>query len=154
MSGRGGRRAGAGRKPGTVTTKTREIAEAAAREGITPLEVMIDNMRFAYEQAQMAESDAVISSDVLDLIRSGDHEGAREVMVRLVQKELDYRMRAQECAKDAAPYIHPRLATVTVGNKPGETFKTENVSALDVIEGRLDFIAARRGAESDTSRTH
>src|SRR3954465_8654756 len=108
----GGKRPGSGRKKGGANLKTREIANKAAEEGITPLEVMIDNMRFAYEQAQMAEADAVLSSDALELIRNGDHEGAREVIARLVQQEMNYRTKAQECARDAAPYIHPRLATV------------------------------------------
>jgi hypothetical protein len=42
---RGGKREGAGRKPGALTEKTREIAEAAAVEGITPLEYMLNVMR-------------------------------------------------------------------------------------------------------------
>src|SRR6266511_5331757 len=49
MSGaRGGRRPGAGRKPGSATRKTREIAEWAAAEGITPLEVMLADMCAKY----------------------------------------------------------------------------------------------------------
>lgn len=36
----GGRRPGAGRKPGSVTQRTREIAEAIATEGGTPLEFL------------------------------------------------------------------------------------------------------------------
>lgn len=43
--GRGGRRAGAGRKPGAATQKTRAIADAAAAEGVTPLEFMLEMMR-------------------------------------------------------------------------------------------------------------
>lgn len=46
---RGGPRKGAGRKAGSATKKTREIADKAAQEGITPLEVMIQAMREAYE---------------------------------------------------------------------------------------------------------
>jgi hypothetical protein len=42
---RGGARPGAGRKPGTATEKTRDIANRAAAEGITPLEVMLYTMR-------------------------------------------------------------------------------------------------------------
>lgn len=42
---RGGKREGAGRKPGSATRKTREIAEAALTEGITPLEYMLSIMR-------------------------------------------------------------------------------------------------------------
>jgi len=43
--GRGGSRQGAGRKKGSATKKTREIADRAAEEGITPLEVMLEIMR-------------------------------------------------------------------------------------------------------------
>lgn len=42
---RGGKRAGAGRKTGAATQRTREIADAAAAAGITPLEYMLDVMR-------------------------------------------------------------------------------------------------------------
>lgn len=48
-SNRGGKRAGAGRKAGAVNKKTREIADRAINEGITPLEVMLEAMREAYE---------------------------------------------------------------------------------------------------------
>lgn len=74
---RGGFRPGAGRKPGTQTTKTKEklaIASKAALEGITPLEVMLAAMRKAYDAEDMKE--------------------------------------AATFAKDAAPYVHPRLAAV------------------------------------------
>jgi hypothetical protein len=37
-AGRGGKRPGSGRKKGSATKKTREIADRAAAEGITPLE--------------------------------------------------------------------------------------------------------------------
>lgn len=42
---KGGRREGAGRPPGTANRKTREIADRAAKEGITPLEYMLDVLR-------------------------------------------------------------------------------------------------------------
>jgi hypothetical protein len=41
----GGARPGSGRKPGSVTQKTREIAERAIKEGLTPLEYMLAVMR-------------------------------------------------------------------------------------------------------------
>jgi hypothetical protein len=44
-SGRGGPRKGAGRKPGSATKKTRAIADRAAEEGVTPLDVMLQAMR-------------------------------------------------------------------------------------------------------------
>ncbi len=43
--GRGGQRKGAGRKPGSATKRTREIADRAMAEGVTPLEFMLQVMR-------------------------------------------------------------------------------------------------------------
>lgn len=42
---RGGKREGAGRKAGSVTTKTRETADRAAAEGLTPLDYMLKILR-------------------------------------------------------------------------------------------------------------
>lgn len=42
---RGGARPGAGRKPGSANKRTREIADAAAAEGKTPLEYLLEVMR-------------------------------------------------------------------------------------------------------------
>lgn len=41
----GGKRQGAGRKPGSVTKKTREAAEKAAAAGLTPLDYMLSLLR-------------------------------------------------------------------------------------------------------------
>ena len=43
--GHGGRRQGAGRKPGSASQKTREIANQAATDGLTPLEYMLAVLR-------------------------------------------------------------------------------------------------------------
>jgi hypothetical protein len=42
---RGGARPNAGRKAGAATKKTKEIADKAAEEGITPLEYLLSVMR-------------------------------------------------------------------------------------------------------------
>lgn len=76
-SGHGGRRVGAGRKPGSATKKTREIAEAALESGQSPLEYLLSIMR-----DPRADED----------------------------KRID-------CAKAAAPYIHPRLSSVEANVK-------------------------------------
>jgi hypothetical protein len=44
-NGHGGYRPGSGRKPGIPNSKTLEIRDRAAREGITPLEVMLSIMK-------------------------------------------------------------------------------------------------------------
>jgi hypothetical protein len=43
--GHGGARQGAGRKAGSVTARTREIADKVASEGITPLDYMLKILR-------------------------------------------------------------------------------------------------------------
>ena len=42
---RGGKREGAGRPVGAVTQRSREVADLAAKEGLTPLEYMLDVLR-------------------------------------------------------------------------------------------------------------
>ena len=49
----GGKRTGAGRKAGAATKRTREIADGAAKSGVTPLEFLLDVMR---NEAMTAES--------------------------------------------------------------------------------------------------
>lgn len=85
---RGGRRPGAGRKAGSATKKTREIADKALEEGISPLEFMLKIMR---DEPPTTEDERV---------------GAALQQMRF------------EAAKAAAPYMHPRLAAVehTGGN--------------------------------------
>lgn len=73
----GGKRPGAGRKPGTVsaaTSKRKEIAEKALSEGVNPLDVMLKVMREAYASENWKD--------------------------------------ALAAAKEAAPYVHPKLSAV------------------------------------------
>lgn len=56
---RGGKRDGAGRPPGSANVKTREIANRAALEGITPLEVMLSAMREAWDKNEKAAACAI-----------------------------------------------------------------------------------------------
>lgn len=90
---RGGARKGAGRKAGSATKKTREIADKAAAAGITPLEVMLEAMN--------------------EFRASGDLE------------------KAAGFAKDAAPYIHPKLAAIEHSGPNGGEIKT--VSRIELI---------------------
>lgn len=83
---RGGKRDGAGRKPGIANKRTRELAERAHLEGITPLEVMLRTMRLAWDEAEKP--------------------GAAPAQA------IAMRMAAVETANKAAPYVHPRLAQV------------------------------------------
>src|SRR5215472_16979432 len=80
---RGGRREGAGRKPGSKLTKSQLIAAEAREAGISPLEVQLTTMRELWRRAH-------------------------------ANGEMDADLAAQACAiaKDCAPYVHPRLASI------------------------------------------
>jgi hypothetical protein len=97
---RGGKRNGAGRKRGSATEKTREIADRIAAEGVTPLQVMIEAMN--------------------------NHRAAGH---------LD---RAAAIAKDAAPYMHPRLSYV----KSDVSFPDDADDAA--LDQHLQQLAARQ----------
>lgn len=78
----GGRRPGAGRKRGSANKRTREIADRASNEGITPLEYMLKIMR------------TEPSPDLPDA-----------QMVAVMALRFD-------AAKAAAPYMHARMAAI------------------------------------------
>lgn len=93
---RGGVRSGAGRKKTADTPEgqlRRELAIKALKEGTTPLEVMLEAMREAYEEG-----------------------GAKAAM---------------PFAKEAAPYLHPKLTSVdanlngAVGHYEAQPIPTE-----------------------------
>jgi hypothetical protein len=86
---RGGKREGAGRKPGSKTQKTAEIALKAAEQGVTPLEYLLEVMR------------KPIPDDMSD-----------ELKARMIGSRMD-------AAKAAAPYVHPRLQAIEHSGKDG-----------------------------------
>jgi hypothetical protein len=90
QSGRGGKRQGAGRKPGSVNKKTREIADRAVEEGMTPLEYMLDILRdkSADDKDRMwaAEKAAPYVHPKLSAI---DHSGSLNVSHEAALAELD-----------------------------------------------------------------
>jgi hypothetical protein len=112
----GGRRPGAGRKPGGRNERTREIADRLNLEGLSPLEVMVEAMRRH--------------------VTANDWDAAAAI------------------AKDAAPYMHPRLATVNVGNKDDEPFRVEHANARHLLLEKLGRLAARKGDGEMTGGLH
>lgn len=110
MSGFGGARKGAGRKPGTLNVLTREIATKAAAEGITPLEVMLKYMR---------ELDGVLSAMDPEkpetcVVTYG--HGKHAVTV----SRMELIDRVMEHAVKAAPFMHARLASLVVKPPGGD----------------------------------
>lgn len=100
---RGGKRSGAGRKRGSLTEKTREIAERALSGDLpvpidfataTPLEVMLAAMRW--------------SAGIGDLFGAAD------------------------IARGAAPYIHPKLSAIEHMGEGGGPLLIERIERVIV----------------------
>ena len=121
-TGRGGARKNAGRKPGSASKKTRDVANKAAESGLTPLEVMLDNMTFAHTEAHRVLGNLVqVGAEIPDAFDQ-------------YKELLRFRGMAQECAKDAAPYIHPKLSAVELTGKDG--------GGIEVV-GRIELVPMR-----------
>lgn len=103
----GGKREGAGRKRGIPNKASQERQAKIAAGGETPLDVMVAGMRFHYAIATglMAESEPDAKSIVAALDAAG------------------------EFAKDAAPYVHPRLTAVEATGKNGEPLIPEDAAS-------------------------
>jgi hypothetical protein len=117
----GSRPPGSGRKAGTANVKTREIADRAIAEGITPLEVMLKVMREQWDAYQTLKE------------QTGDE--ADPAATAAAAKA------ASDAAKDAAPYIHPRLGnvdpTVDIGPITGSLSEQAGVVLEAISEGKL-----------------
>ena len=97
----GRKRPGAGRKTGSLTKRTRQIAEAVATQGITPLEVMMKVMHQLYEEASNVQEEEL-----------GDKALANEARIKLLNM-------AATVGRHAAPYVHPRLSAIEHTGKDG-----------------------------------
>jgi hypothetical protein len=119
-----------GRQKGTINKATKALQEKIASTGLTPHDVMIDNMRHAYAEAMKCEAE--IGPDVVQDCE--DDKAKFEKLLAEVKRAVGYRQIAQECAKDAAPYSHPRLASTEVkhgGHDGGPmTLTVEYVKAI------------------------
>lgn len=111
---RGGKREGAGRPAGAITKRTREVAERALAEGKAPLEVMLDNMRHFQQVALDAEAmlEGLTADEFAGTVTDKTPEEQFKALLAQVKKAAGFREMAQECARDAAPYMHPKLSAI------------------------------------------
>ena len=119
MASHGGKRVGAVRKTGALTRRTMDIAEQAASTGQTPLEVMLDNMRHFQKVALDAEAvlEGLTVEEFTGRITADTPEAQFKELLAQVKKTAGFRQMAQDAARDAAPYIHPKLASVEHSGK-------------------------------------
>ena len=97
---RGERVPGSGRQAGTRNKRTQAVLEKAEEYGISPLDVMLSTMRDAWESAGKL-------TDPLE--------------------KLSAKAIAVQAAKEAAPYVHARLASVE--SKVDATHEHRTISA-------------------------
>ncbi len=104
---RGGSRPGAGRKPGSANKRTREVAERVIQEGLSPIEVMADNMRFFHAEAYEI---------VRKITSAAECKGGVDDLAADFKEALRFREMSQKAARDLAPYLHPRLCAIEQAN--------------------------------------
>lgn len=109
---KGGARSGAGRKEGSLTKRTREIAEVAAAQGITPLEVMMSTMMELYKEAGNCSRDHHDHGD-----KANEHDDGHGTMI--TENRIKLLNMAATIARHAAPYVHPRLSAIEHTGKDG-----------------------------------
>jgi hypothetical protein len=122
---RGGKRPGAGRKPGHLNKRTvarQQLAASAAKEGISPLEVMLKRMRHYHSVAERE-------------LAKGENADPG-----IIDRAL---RAANESAKGAAPFLHPRLSAVEHSGSP-----------VDAIAGMLMLIDGKTKGLPDPSQIH
>jgi hypothetical protein len=124
---RGGPREGSGRKQGTPNKASAARQAEIAASGVTPLEVMLANMRFHHQQAE----------ELIGLMSSAESPEAR---IQILGEIVRQRQIAQRCAADAANYVHPKLASVQHGGDPDNPLKLEGGGVTDIE--RLQVMAA------------
>jgi hypothetical protein len=104
---RGGHRENAGRKRGTPNKASAARQAEVAASGVTPLEVMLGNMRSAYDRALELEKQ-------LNDLPPEELEPRLHLMGEIARQ----RQIAQKCAADAANYVHPKRANIQHGSDP------------------------------------
>jgi hypothetical protein len=148
---RGGAGRGQGRKPGSLTVKNRAIAERALADGQTPLEVMLDNMRF-YHQASLKLIEQLLEHGAPPVEGEPQPDAPpNNDVIEALRQLLGFRKLAGEAARDAAPYLHPRLSS-TVDDEPQNDF-VPLAQRLEAYQRRDDLAAAGGNVVDITPRT-
>lgn len=112
---RGGARPGAGRKTGSLTRRTREVAERAIATGRSPLEIMLENMRHFQQVALDAEAtlEGLTAEEFAGQVaHDATPEDQFKFLLATVKKTAGLRQMAQDAARDAAPYVHAKLSSI------------------------------------------
>jgi hypothetical protein len=104
-NGWGGKREGAGRKPGPGkwSKDARDLRDRLLEAGKTPVELLAANMLAA--QAEADKLDALRASIDLNRLNPDD----AKIFLDLLGKSDALKAAANQCAKDVAPYLQPKV---------------------------------------------
>ena len=120
---RGGPREGSGRKQRLANKATAARQAEVAASGVTPLEVMLANMRLYHRQAE----------ELLELLNAAE---SPEAKIQILGEASRCRQMAQKCATDAANYVHPKFARIQHGEDPDNPLKSvTDADRLQVMLG-------------------
>lgn len=138
-----------GPKPGNAkggvapqsTALARVRAHEIAKSEKAPLNIMLDNMMFWHRHSKDLESQIQV---VLEEIRTEASEDLLDKAKDLLKGFLAARQNAQACAVDAAPYVHPKLQSVTIKPVTTEVITVETMVAStgdrnEAVEYRKDY---------------
>lgn len=118
-----------------LRSRTRAIAEQCAEDGVTPLEVMLMNMRWAHDESVEVLSRFFdfmeFTKDTIDLSDKEKVKEARAEAEMLKRTFLRFRELSQKFAVDAAPYVHPRLAAIEFKPKDKESIREIRRTIVD-----------------------
>jgi hypothetical protein len=89
-----------------------QLSKMAVDQCVTPLAAMLENLQFYHSSAMALTEKLQAAAELMTPEQIAG--GGAEVMelLKLVSRVGDFRMKAQACAVDAAPYVHPRLASM------------------------------------------
>lgn len=138
MAGPGGARPGAGRRVGTLDKKKLILIERAKELGEEPIVVMLQNMNYYHSKGQavvekvgnlLAAAQGKLDGDII------------QQLTELMKLALSYRDRAQSCAVDAAPYIHPKLSAIAFSGNPDDELTKAITESMAPKEAAAAYIA-------------
>jgi hypothetical protein len=132
----GGRKKGSKNKPRELVVSFTERAATAGNARVhakviptlklTPLEVMLENMNWAWDKANDLERHIIDGSDA-----------ALEIKLDAFKEMVRLRDRAQAYAEKAAPYVHPKLQAVA----PAAVQKKRDLIEVDPLREHLEEMA-------------
>jgi hypothetical protein len=138
---RGGKREGAGRKPGRRNNRTlmaMELREQFLKSSYSPLTILQKNIRWAQDEAEQLQK-------ALGQVDFASMDAAKIEALNETRKQvMALRSKANEVAAMAAPYVQPKPAVV---DEPINIDVTAVVTAEDLVTANNNLVLAVANGE-------